>query len=196
MSVSEGDKITWEITKIDKKKAHLSLFYFDAPAFSKEDTSVWEIEKTQYIEDGEQWIIHYKSLDFDEEDDDLSGVDQQIIYENGTDQSFTGPVMRLIPSDDVEKYLEDVASQYAFFESDGNELLINYSDSEITYKFNKDGLLEKYTEEYDGDTILEYEIKEETAAIPFGFEFLIFIPMGVLISLYLIKKKTVIKGEK
>jgi len=194
LSVSEGDKFTWKITKIDKEKAHLSFLYSNAPAYSKEDTLIWEIEATQYLEDGEYWVIHCKSLNFDQEDDDLYGYSQHSIYKNGSDQPYYN--LMIIPNDDVEQYLIDVASQTSSFESDGNELMINYSDYEITYLFNNDGILEKYTEEYDGDTLLEYELAEETAAIPFGFEFLIFIPVGLLVSLYLIKKKAVIKGEK
>ncbi|MHA1150217.1 MAG: hypothetical protein ACTSR8_18450 [Promethearchaeota archaeon] len=180
IGVEENNEYIWEITKVDTDKM---------PQYEEGDQMSIKIEIIDYRDYKDAYFLFTASKDFDNEDDDPYSSSVLKIYENPED--FSGFYSTyFIPNGDVEGYLKDFADNHTNYEAKNNEIKHNSTFSDYTWTFNDDGVLAEYNYKYNDSTILSYELIQSGAGlISFGFEFLYFIPIGIIICLIKIKKK-------
>ncbi len=180
LAVKEGDIFKWQITKFEID---------DYEILEVGDTMIIRIEWIEYFKEEDMWYIRINKLDFEEEEGEDKFYDSSIeVYEDGSD---TYDVDEFIPSKDVKQYLKDHATTGSSLIADEyklNETEVSSGETiEYISEYNDLGILIKYTKKIDGNIVKEYELME--GGISFGITFLFFIPIGILVYIFIIKKK-------
>ncbi len=177
LGIREGDKFTWKIIDRDKD-------YY--PTYHRGDNFIIEIESIAYYEDPEVWIVNINYLDFssEKESDKLNTNINIAIHKKGISIGFD----YIIPNEDIEKYLEDIDKNSNNYKADGNKIVYNSTDTKITREYNDLGVLETYTEEYKKEVTLQYELTNTERTISLGTTFLLTLPIGILMGIYIYSK--------
>ncbi|MHA1275113.1 MAG: hypothetical protein ACTSVV_17510 [Promethearchaeota archaeon] len=181
ISIKEGDKLRWEITDIERSTENPE---------EKGDILEMTIDAIEYYEKNKTWVVLIQILDFSDDNiEDLPIETFIYIYGDPKKAITLWDDMYIIPSNDIENYLKDIADASNSHKYKDGKLIINTTSEEtIELEYNDLGVLEKYTKlDKDDKVILEFQL--QTGIISFGFHYIYFIIIGMAFSLIIIIRK-------
>lgn len=190
VGIEEGQEYTWELTKVDEDTY---------PQYKEGDQYQIKIEILEYRENNDVYLIYAAFKGWDDEEDDPYQTNYFEIYEDPTDDDayLSSSSPSFITNEDIEDYLEEFADNHTNYEAKDNKITYNTTLNYRSWEFNDDGIVSEYTRKYNDSTTMSYELIESGGGIiSFGYEFLYFIPVGIIGCIIIIQRKGGLKKHE